>query len=74
MGKSFILLAIKDAFSITGHGTIATSCHKRGSIRAREIMDVVGLKETRNSIVTGVEMFQKNLDKAMVGILWVFSL
>ncbi|KAF8037055.1 hypothetical protein BT93_B0083 [Corymbia citriodora subsp. variegata] len=61
------LLAVEDVFSITGHSTIATGRVERGTIRVGETVDIVGLRETRNSTVTGVEMFQKILDEAMAG-------
>lgn len=51
MQESFILLAIEDVFSITGRGNIATGCHKRCSIRVREIMNVVGLKKTETLLL-----------------------
>uniref|UniRef100_A0A2C9VQ15 Tr-type G domain-containing protein n=1 Tax=Manihot esculenta TaxID=3983 RepID=A0A2C9VQ15_MANES len=64
------LLAIEDVFSITGRGTVATGRVERGTIKVT--VDLVGLRETRNTTVTGVEMFQKILDEAMadnVGLL-----
>ncbi|GKV41994.1 hypothetical protein SLE2022_376600 [Rubroshorea leprosula] len=61
------LLAIEDVFSITGRGTVATGRVERGTIKVGETVDIVGLKDTRNTTVTGVEMFQKTLDEAMAG-------
>ncbi|RRT32458.1 hypothetical protein B296_00056966 [Ensete ventricosum] len=61
------LLAVEDVFSITGRGTVATGRVERGTIRIGETIDIVGLRETRNITVTGVEMFQKTLDEAMAG-------
>ncbi|KAG5536983.1 hypothetical protein RHGRI_024422 [Rhododendron griersonianum] len=61
------LLAVEDVFSITGRGTVATGRVERGTIKVGETVDIVGLKDTRTSIVTGVEMFQKLLDEAMAG-------
>lgn len=61
------LLAVEDVFSITGRGTVATGRIERGAIKTGENVDIVGLRETRNTTVTGVEMFQKILDDAMAG-------
>uniref|UniRef100_A0A3Q7GYB4 Tr-type G domain-containing protein n=1 Tax=Solanum lycopersicum TaxID=4081 RepID=A0A3Q7GYB4_SOLLC len=61
------LMAIEDVFSITGRGTVATGRVERGTVKTGEIVDIVGLKDTRNTTVTGVEMFQKILDEAMAG-------
>ncbi|CAI8595357.1 unnamed protein product [Vicia faba] len=61
------LLAIEDVFSITGRGTVATGRIERGTVKVGDVVDLVGLRETRNTTVTGVEMFQKILDDAMAG-------
>eukprot|EP00250_Pteridium_aquilinum_P008010 c17601_g1_i1 orf=401-1834(-) len=61
------LMAIEDVFSITGRGTVATGKVERGKIKMGETVDIVGLRPTRNTTVTGVEMFQKLLDEAMAG-------
>ncbi|KAJ1696657.1 hypothetical protein LUZ63_005169 [Rhynchospora breviuscula] len=61
------LLAIEDVFSITGRGTVATGRIERGTVKIGDNVDIVGLRETRNTTVTGVEMFQKTLDDAMAG-------
>lgn len=61
------LLAIEDVFSITGRGTVATGRIERGLVKVGDVVDLVGLRETRNTTVTGVEMFQKILDDAMAG-------
>ncbi|XP_022135255.1 elongation factor Tu, chloroplastic [Momordica charantia] len=61
------LLAVEDVFSITGRGTVATGRVERGTIRVGDTVDIVGLRETRNTTVTGVEMFQKILDEALAG-------
>lgn len=61
------LMAVEDVFSITGRGTVATGKVERGKIKMGETVDIVGLKDTRNTTVTGVEMFQKLLDEAMAG-------
>ncbi|KAL3748120.1 hypothetical protein ACJRO7_009362 [Eucalyptus globulus] len=61
------VLAVEDVFSIMDHGTVATDHVERGTIRVGEMVDIVGLRETRNTTVTGVEMFQKTLNEAMAG-------
>ena len=64
--KSF-LMAIEDVFSITGRGTVATGRVERGVIKVGETIEIVGLKDTREVTVTGLEMFQKTLDEAFAG-------
>ena len=61
------LMAIEDVFSITGRGTVATGRVERGTIKIGDTVEIVGLRETRTTIVTGVEMFQKLLDEALAG-------
>ncbi|KAM2203887.1 hypothetical protein ACFX1S_023593 [Malus domestica] len=61
------LLAVEDVFSITGRGTVATGRVERGKVKVGDSVDIVGLRETRSTTVTGVEMFQKTLDEAMAG-------
>jgi elongation factor Tu len=61
------LLAVEDVFSITGRGTVATGRIERGTVKIGDTVDIVGLRETRTTTVTGVEMFQKILDDAMAG-------
>jgi elongation factor Tu len=61
------LLAIEDVFSITGRGTVATGRIERGKIKVGETVELVGLKETRTTTVTGLEMFQKSLEEALAG-------
>ncbi|CAA7404801.1 unnamed protein product [Spirodela intermedia] len=61
------LLAVEDVFSITGRGTVATGRVERGKVKVGDTVDLVGLRETRNTTVTGVEMFQKILDEALAG-------
>lgn len=61
------LLAVEDVFSITGRGTVATGRVERGTVKVGETVDLVGLRETRTTTVTGVEMFQKILDEALAG-------
>ena len=61
------LMAIEDVFSITGRGTVATGRIERGIIHVGEIVELVGLSNTRTTTVTGLEMFQKILDKGLAG-------
>nr|YP_009541015.1 translation elongation factor EF-Tu [Discoplastis spathirhyncha]AYQ93483.1 translation elongation factor EF-Tu [Discoplastis spathirhyncha] len=61
------LMAVEDVFSITGRGTVATGRVERGTIKVGEIVELVGLKPTKSTTVTGLEMFQKSLDEAMAG-------
>ncbi len=61
------LMAVEDVFSITGRGTVATGRVERGTVRVGETVELVGLKDTRTTTVTGLEMFQKSLDEALAG-------
>nr|YP_009145537.1 translation elongation factor EF-Tu [Trachelomonas volvocina]AKL82450.1 translation elongation factor EF-Tu [Trachelomonas volvocina] len=61
------LMAVEDVFSITGRGTVATGRVERGTIKVGETVELVGLKNTKSTTVTGLEMFQKSLDEAMAG-------
>nr|YP_010700444.1 translation elongation factor EF-Tu [Strombomonas costata]WCH63653.1 translation elongation factor EF-Tu [Strombomonas costata] len=61
------LMAVEDVFSITGRGTVATGRVERGTVRVGETVELVGLKNTRTTTVTGLEMFQKSLDEALAG-------
>ncbi len=61
------LMPVEDVFSITGRGTVATGRVDRGTIKMGEEVEIVGIKDTRKSVVTGVEMFRKLLDKAEAG-------
>lgn len=61
------LMAVEDVFSITGRGTVATGRVERGKIKVGESVELVGLKSTKTTTVTGLEMFQKSLDEAMAG-------
>lgn len=61
------LMAVEDVFSITGRGTVATGRIERGTIRIGETVEIVGLKNTKTTTVTGLEMFQKSLDEALAG-------
>ena len=64
--KSF-LMSVEDVFSITGRGTVATGRIERGVVKVGEEIEIVGMKETVKTTVTGVEMFRKNLDQGMAG-------
>jgi elongation factor Tu len=64
--KTF-LMAIEDVFSITGRGTVATGRIERGTINVGDAVELVGLKDTKATTVTGIEMFQKTLDQGMAG-------
>jgi elongation factor Tu len=61
------LMPVEDIFTIQGRGTVATGRIERGVINVNEPVEIVGIKETRNSVVTGVEMFKKLLDSGMAG-------
>ncbi len=61
------LMAVEDVFSITGRGTVATGRIERGKVRVQETVELVGIRDTRSTTVTGVEMFQKTLDEGMAG-------
>ncbi len=61
------LMPVEDIFTITGRGTVATGRVERGQIKVGEPVEIVGIKATRNSVVTGIEMFRKSLDFAQSG-------
>ncbi len=61
------LMAIEDVFSITGRGTVVTGRVERGAIKVGEVVEIVGLRETRSTTVTGLEMFQKSLEESVAG-------
>src|SRR5262245_9805611 len=61
------LMAVEDVFSIKGRGTVATGRIERGQIKTGEEVEIVGFKETRKTVVTGVEMFRKILDYGQAG-------
>jgi elongation factor Tu len=61
------LMAVEDVFSITGRGTVATGRIERGKVKVGETIEIVGIKDTRTTTVTGVEMFQKVLDEGLAG-------
>ena len=61
------LMPVEDVFTITGRGTVATGRVERGQIKIQEPVEIVGLKATKSSVVTGIEMFRKSLDFAQAG-------
>jgi elongation factor Tu len=61
------LMPIEDIFSISGRGTVVTGRIERGKIKVGEEAEIVGFRETRKTVVTGVEMFKKQLDEGMAG-------
>src|SRR5471030_1915734 len=61
------LLAVEDVFSITGRGTVATGRCERGTVKVGEAVEIVGIKDTQKTVVTGIEMFRKLLDDARAG-------
>jgi elongation factor Tu len=61
------LMAVEDVFSITGRGTVATGRVERGTVKVGDDVERVGVRETRKTVVTGVEMFRKLLDRAEAG-------
>ncbi|MCI0665001.1 MAG: elongation factor Tu [Acidobacteria bacterium] len=61
------LMPVEDIFSISGRGTVATGRIERGQIKVGEGVEIVGIRTTKNSVVTGVEMFKKLLDEGQAG-------
>jgi elongation factor Tu len=61
------LMAVEDVFSITGRGTVATGRVERGLVKIGDTVEIVGLRDTRSTTVTGLEMFQKTLDESVAG-------
>ena len=61
------LMAVEDVFSITGRGTVATGRVERGCVKVGDVVEIVGLRETRSTTVTGLEMFQKMLQESIAG-------
>jgi elongation factor Tu len=61
------LMPIEDIFSISGRGTVVTGRIERGKVKVSEEVEIVGFRETRKTVVTGVEMFKKQLDEGMAG-------
>ena len=61
------LMPIEDVFTITGRGTVVTGRVERGSVKVGDSVEIIGIRETQTSVVTGVEMFRKLLDYAEAG-------
>jgi len=61
------LMPIEDVFSIKGRGTVATGRVEQGIVKINEEVEIVGIRDTRKTVVTGVEMFKKNLDQGQAG-------
>jgi elongation factor Tu len=61
------LMPVEDVFSIAGRGTVATGRVERGKIKVGEEIEIVGIRPTQKTVVTGVEMFRKLLDEGMAG-------
>ena len=61
------LLPIEDVFTITGRGTVATGRVERGTIKVGDNAEIIGIRDTKQTVVTGVEMFRKLLDQAEAG-------
>ena len=66
MDKPF-LMSVEDVFSITGRGTVATGRIERGVVKLNDTVEIVGLKDTVTTVVTGIEMFRKLLDQGQAG-------
>ena len=61
------LMPVEDIFSISGRGTVATGRIERGQVKVGETVEIIGIRPTRNTVVTGVEMFKKLLDEGRAG-------
>ena len=61
------LMPVEDVFSISGRGTVATGRIERGVVKVGEEVEIVGIKDTQKTVVTGVEMFKKNLQEGQAG-------
>ena len=61
------LMAVEDTMTITGRGTVATGRVERGTLHVNDPLEIVGIKETQNTVCTGIEMFRKLLDEAQAG-------
>jgi elongation factor Tu len=61
------LMPVEDVFSITGRGTVGTGRVERGKVKTGDEMEIVGIRDTRKTVITGVEMFRKILDYAQAG-------
>ncbi len=61
------LMSVEDVFSITGRGTVATGRVERGKVKVGDNVEIVGIQETKKSVVTGIEMFRKVMDESQAG-------
>jgi elongation factor Tu len=61
------LMAVEDVFSITGRGTVATGRIERGVVKVGETIEIIGFRDTLNTVATGIEMFRKLLDEGIAG-------
>jgi elongation factor Tu len=61
------LMPVEDVFSIKGRGTVATGRVERGKLKVGEQLEIVGFSDTKNTVATGIEQFQKTLDEAIAG-------
>ena len=61
------LMPVEDVFSIKGRGTVVTGRIERGQVKVGETVEIVGIKPTQNTVITGVEMFKKTLDEGQAG-------
>jgi elongation factor Tu len=61
------LMPVEDVFSIKGRGTVVTGRIERGVVKVNDTIEIVGMKETKSTVVTGVEMFKKQLDEGQAG-------
>ena len=61
------LMSVEDVFTITGRGTVATGRIERGIVRVNDEVEIVGFKDTRKTVCTGIEMFKKSLDEGRAG-------
>ena len=61
------LMAVEDVFSITGRGTVATGRIERGKVKVGDPLEIIGFRDTLNTVATGIEMFRKLLDEGLAG-------
>jgi len=61
------LMSVEDVFTISGRGTVVTGRVERGELKLNDEVEIVGLRDTQKTVVTGIEMFRKSLDSAMAG-------
>ncbi|MGM7268211.1 EF-Tu/IF-2/RF-3 family GTPase, partial [Erysipelothrix rhusiopathiae] len=61
------LMSVEDVFTISGRGTVATGRVERGEVKLNEEVEIIGIRPTQKTVVTGIEMFHKMLDSAMAG-------